>query len=302
MDFRLCLEVLELQGCKFVKIPYGLKSPKTSDWHKTYSSASDIDIGNENVGILLNESSNGIVAIDFDGSSSQAYFNSLFPDTTLPNTVAFTSTRLGRHQKLFKIDPKYFEYLSLKQLKTGVVDANGKHEQLELRFQYKKAAQSVLPNSTVIDDLGTRIYQYLEGSSPLDVEIATLPDAVLCYWLTLCNDLSEPEKVTIHHNDDMVVHLMETLKHYYSSLSYDEWIRVAWALKNSIGEYDAYSLMQYFYPEQEKGEYKKLMRSRPAGKQCTLGTIRYMIKSRGGVCANNQEEILLSAILNKRSH
>lgn len=300
MNFKLCLEILELQGCKFVKIPHGLKSPKTADWHKTYSNASDIDIGNENVGILLNEHSNGVVAIDFDGNSSHDYFKKLFPDTILPNTVAFTSTRVGRHQKLFKIDPQYFEYLSLKQLKTGTVDENGKHEQLELRFQYKKAAQSVLPNSTVTDDMGTRTYQYLEGSSPLDVEIAELPDAVLSYWLTLCNDLSEPEQVTIEHNDDMIVHLMETLKQYYPTLAYDEWIRVAWALKNTVGEGDAYSLMQYFYQEQEKGEYKRLMRSRPQGKRCTLGTIRYMIKAKGGMCANNQEEINLTNILNKK--
>lgn len=299
IDYKMCLEVLELQGCRFIKIPYGLKSPKNHDWHMNSVGSKDIVLGVDNVGILLNEQSNGVVAIDFDGSSTIDFYNKTF-NTVLPNTVAFTSTRIGRHQKLFKIDNEYFKYLSLKQIKTGVKDEYGKNEQIELRFQYQKAAQSVLPNSTVIDSLGTRTYQYLDGSSPLDVEIAMLPDEVLCYWLTLCNDLSEPETVEINHNEDMIVHLMETLKQYYPMLDYDDWIRVSWALKNSIGEYDATNLMKYFYPETVKNEYKKLMRSRPIGKQCTLGTVRYMIKKRGGLCANTQEEILLTQILNKK--
>lgn len=297
-DDILNLHILELQGCRFITIPKGLKSPKTNDWHKYPLQSKDINIDVENVGVLLNEHSNGIVAIDFDGSSAIDYYFKLFPNTPIPDTVSFTSTRIGRHQRLFKISNDYFEYLSLKQLKTGTIDKDGKAEQLELRFQFQKAAQSVLPPSTVIDNLGIRQYQYLPGLSPQDVEIATLPDIILSYWLQLCNDLSEPEKVTIDHNEDMIIHLAETLKKYYPILGYEEWIRVAWAFKNSIGEADAMSIMKYFWPEKEKNEYQRLMRSRPAGKRCTLGTIRYMIKIKGGYCANNNEELMLTKLLN----
>lgn len=302
-DFKLDLQILELQGAKFVSIPHGLKSPKHNDWHKTPLTLQQIDIKKDNIGIMLTEKSNGIVAIDFDGMSSIDYYYKLF-NIDIPDTVAFTSTREGRHQRLFKINSEYFQYLSLKQLKTGTVGSDKKAEQLELRFQYEKAAQSVLPPSIVTDDLGTRQYQYLPNLSPQDIEIAELPEEILVHWLLLCNDIEEKKEIdysiVIDHNEDMIVHLAETLKFYYPTLSYDEWIRVSWAFKNSVGEYDSLSIMQYFWPEEKKGEYKKLMRSKPNGKKCTLGTIRHMIKMKGGSCANNEDEILLCKILNEK--
>lgn len=305
---RLDLEILELHGAKFVRIPRGLKSPKSNDWHKHPLCLSDIDTNTDNIGIILNNSSNGLVAIDFDGNSSIDYFKKIFPNTEIPDTVAFTSTRSGRHQRLFRITKDYYDVLSLKQLKTGVVDSDGKHEQLELRWQYEKGAQSVLPPSVVSDDKGTRTYQWLHGLSPSEVDVAELPEEVLVYWLKLCNDLTEPKEfdknIDITHTDDMVAHLAETLKKYYTTLSYDEWIRVAWGFKNSVGESDALALMKYYWPENQKGEYNRLMKARAPSKQCTLGTIRYMIKQKGGHCANNQDEILLCKLLNmkKKSH
>jgi hypothetical protein len=191
--------------------------------------------------------------------------------------------------------------LSLKQIKTGVIDEYNKHEQLELRGGFDKAAQSVLPPSFVVDNLGERTYKWLDNLSPQDVLIADLPEEVLVYWLTICNDLEEKpvEQIEIPHNDDMIAHLAETLHQYYPILNYDEWIRVSWAFKNSAGEQIASDLMRYYYPEKQKGEYKKLFRSQPGGKKCTLGTIRYMIKKAGGVCANNESEIKMCELMNK---
>lgn len=302
---RLNLEILELQGAKFVRIPKGLKSPKSNDWHKNPLCLDDINIETDNIGIILNSSGQGLVAIDFDGTSTIDYWKTLFPNTDIPKTVAFTSTRPGRHQRLFRINKDYYDVLSLKQLKTGVIGSDGKHEQLELRWQFEKGAQSVLPPSTVTDSNGTRVYQWLEGLSPSEVDIVDLPEEVLVYWLLLCNDLSNnteiDTKIDITHTDDMVAHLAETLKKYYSSLTYDEWIRVAWGFKNSVGESDALALMKYYWPENQRGEYNRLMRAKAPGKHCTLGTIRYMIRQKGGVCANNENEILLCQVLNKKN-
>lgn len=294
------LEILQLHGARFVSIPRGLKSPKNHDWHKSPKTIQELDIVNENVGIILNSSSNGLVAIDFDGESSKEFFRKTF-NIEIPETVSFTSTREGRHQRLFKISSEYFDYLSLKQLKTGVIDSDGKHEQLELRFQKDKAAQSVLPPSYVKDDKGERTYQYLEGLSPSEIDICELPEEILVHWLKLCNDLEEREveKVELPHTEDMVVHLAETLKQYYPTLSYDEWIRVAWGFKHSVGDIVALDLLRYFWPEKEKGEYRRLMRSQSSGRKCTLGTIRYMIKQKGGKCANTQEELDMVKLLNK---
>lgn len=288
-----------------MRIPRGLKSPKNNDWHKHPLNLDEIDIDTDNIGIILNSSSNGLVAIDFDGHSSIEHFKKLFPNTDIPETVSFTSTRDGRHQRLFKITKEYYDVLSLKQLKTGVMGDDGKHEQLELRWQNTKAAQSVLPPSIVTDDKGTRTYQWVKGLSPSEVDIVELPEEVLVFWLLQCNDLSEPKEldknIDITHTDDMVAHLAETLKKYYTTLTYDEWIRVAWGFKNSVGESDALALMKYYWPENQKGEYNRLMRARAPNRQCTLGTIRYMIKQKGGHCANNQDEILLCRLLNLKN-
>ena len=309
MNNKLNLEILQLQGASFVKIPKGKKGPNNNDWHKHPQTLDDIDIEVDNIGIILNEHSDCIVAIDFDGYSSIDYFYSIFPNTHIPDTVSFTSTRPGRHQRLFKISSEYKDYISLKQLKTGVLGDDGKPEQLELRWQKNlMAAQSVLPPSYVNDDKGSRTYQWLEGLSPSEVIIADLPEEVLVYWLKLCNDLREPldrdTNIDITHTDDMVAHLAETLKKYYNVLTYEEWIRVAWGFKNSVGEGDALALMQYYWPEEKRGEYQRLMRSRSPSRQCTLGTIRYMIKQKGGHCANNENEILICKLLNlkKKSH
>jgi hypothetical protein len=301
MDKKLDLEILQLQGARFVRIPRGLKGPQSSDWHKYPLTVDQIDIGKDNLGIILNSSSNGIVAIDFDGFSSIDYFYKLFPNTNIDTTVSFTSTRPGRHQRLYRISREYFDYLSLKQLKTGTIDSDGKHEQLELRFQKDKSAQSVLPPSFVSDDKGERTYQWLEGCSPQETDIIDLPDEVLAYWLTICNEVYEPkESVILPHTDDMVAHLAETLQKYYPVLSYDEWIRVAWGFKHSVGDSIALDIMRYYWPERQQGEYKKLMRSQSNGKRCSLGTIRYMIKQRGGNCAVNPEEIHLCNLLNSK--
>lgn len=300
MEKTLNLEILQLQGARFVRIPRGLKGPQSADWHKYPLTLDQIDIEKDNIGIILNSSSSGIVAIDFDGFSSIDYFYKLFPNTNIDTTVSFTSTRSGRHQRLYRIKPEYFDYLSLKQLKTGTIDDDGKHEQLELRFQKSNVgAQSVLPPSWVSDNKGERTYQWLPECSPSETDIIDLPEEVLVYWLTLCNDLSTPkESVILPHTDDMVAHLAETLQKYYPTLSYEEWIRVAWGFKHSVGDSIALDIMKYYWPERKQGEYQKLMRSQNSGKKCTLGTIRYMIKQRGGNCAQNPNEIHLCNLLN----
>ena len=49
--------------------------------------------------------------------------------------------------------------------------------------------------------------------------------------------------------------------------------------------------MKYYYPETKRGEYQKLMKSRPNGKVCTIGTIIKMIKDKGGSIKSNYNDL-----------
>ena len=230
----------------------------------------------------------------------EQYFAARWPGVELPHTVAFTSTRPGRHQRLFQVEPEVIPVLALKQLKTGVQDTSGtrpKAEQLELR---SGAVQSVLPPSWVSDDIGSRMYQWCPGCEPDQVVIAPLPDAVLETWLELLiTPPLSPAPTAPPVTEAQALHLAETLKQHYNTLSYDQWIRVAWAFKNELGTAAAQDIMRYYWPETDRGEYAQLMKSQPQGRRSTFGTLNYMIQQAGGAVARRQEEQDLADIVNR---
>jgi len=300
MSIHTQLEILQLQGARFVPIPRGSKAPVRNGWQTQPQTLNTVDLEESNIGIILGTPSSGIVSIDFDGASAEQYFAARWPDVELPPTVAFTSTRPGRHQRLFQVEPAVAQVLALKQLKTGVQDTTGarvKHEQLELRAG---AVQSVLPPSWVSDDIGSRTYQWLDNSAPDQVAIADLPDAVLETWLEMLVPPPMPSAPTAPPvTEAQALHLAETLKQHYNTLSYDQWIRVAWAFKNELGAHVAQDIMRYYWPETAQGEYAQLMQSRPQGRRSTFGTINYMIQQAGGAVARRDEEQDLADIINR---
>jgi hypothetical protein len=105
---------------------------------------------------------------------------------------------------------------------------------------------------------------------------------VLAYWLTISNP--EPEVIeTVDRlpiTEQEVIELAAELKSLYPKLDYDTWIRVTWAFCNTIGTEDGITLMKYHYPENTAGEYKRLQSQRPAGRICTMGTVKKLIRDR----------------------
>lgn len=300
MTIQTQLEILELQGARFVPIPRGSKAPVRNGWQTRPTELKHIDVTQSNLGIILGTSSSGIVAIDFDGASAEQYFATRWPDVVLPATVAFTSTRPGRHQRLFRVSEEIAAVLALKQLKTGVLDTTGsrpKHEQLELR---SGNVQSVLPPSWVSDDVGERTYQWLPESAPDQVAVAELPFAVLETWLEMLIVPPPPPPIDAPPvTEEQALKLAETLKLHYTTLNYEQWIRVAWAFKNELGAAVAHDIMRYYWPESERGEYAQLMRSRPTGRRSTFGTLHYMIQQAGGAVARHNEEQDLADVINR---
>ena len=140
-------------------------------------------------GIRTGKISDGIVAIDFDGSSAMQKALELSGGKLLPDTVTFTSNRLGREQRLYLIPQEYWGSIRTTKIKTGVIDDDGKPEQLELRWD---GCQSVLPPS-----VHPKTGHYDWRRSPQEVALAPAPMWVISAML------AEPELA--HHQPERYV-------------------------------------------------------------------------------------------------
>ena len=127
-------------------------------------------------GLRLGDVSGGLLAVDIDGSSAQDLLTAL-AETSLPETVSWTSGKPGRRQLLYQIPDSYREQLQSFRRKTitqweGVTAHPG--ELLELRYNQH---QSVLPPSFHRD---TGQYYWLV--SPEEINVAIAP-TWLCEFL-----------------------------------------------------------------------------------------------------------------------
>lgn len=91
------------------------------------------------------------------------------------------------------------------------------------------------------------------------------------------------DKSTISDMDKLI----QEFKNYYPTLDYSTWIRITWAFCNELGNGEGISLMRYYYPENNKGEYDKLLTSKYNGKRCTIGTVKKMINDKKGKTYKN---------------
>jgi hypothetical protein len=265
------LEVLQLQNARFVAIPYGQKGPQTAGWQHNPQVLSAIPEAG-NVGMLLGKQT-GIMAIDFDGHWGRKHFDSeIGPVANVPSTVSWTSGKEGRSQMAFSVPVEYHDFLRTKKI-AGEIGSNGKAEGLELRWG---SVQSVLPPS-VHPETG-RPYIWL--NSPQDVPVAELPDFVLSWWLAEVN----PEPVQHKYEfvldnterEAKVLKCLEAIKQKQPVLGYDDWTVITWSVFNTL-EYDqqrTIALMSQYWPEQNRGEYSKLLTSRYTGtRKRTIGTL-----------------------------
>jgi len=192
--------------------------------------------------------SSGIVAIDADGHSAHEKIVELSGGEPLPETVAFTSNRLGRCQYLFYVPEEYWSSIKTTKIKTGVTGDDGKLEQLELRWD---GCQSVLPPSVHPE---TGFYRWVK--SPEEIAITPAPMWVIEKMLIQ----SEPVQEKPHREPTRYTQKLRTGKEwtvqewaldYLSALSpyraddYDDWLKVGLALhsvdNSLVTEWDNWS-------------------------------------------------------------
>jgi hypothetical protein len=279
-------ELAILTDCRFCNVTNGDKKPYPNNWQNIPLTLSQVQ--SNNIGLQLGKHSNGVCAIDFDGTDAIDYWTNTFPNYNIHelNTVMWTSGKEYRCQAMFTVPQIYWDVLKRK-----VVNS------LEFRW----GGQSVMPPSKLNDGR-----QYTWINSPSTTQIRELPDEILSHWLNLLlNDMPVYQHETIERpklTDDNIVKLADELKRHYPQLSYDEWIRVTWAFCNELGTHDGVAVMKYHYPESKQGEYRKFYNKTNSGKKITIGTVIKMIKDRSGTINLPKQsylEVRLAEIRNK---
>lgn len=105
----------------------GSKAPYLSGWQKTPFSSQELidrhasDRRTHAVGLLTGVASDGILAVDHDGSSCDPLIEKLSKlalDKALPKTVGFSSGKPGRYQLLYQMPQLFWEYISNKTVLT----------------------------------------------------------------------------------------------------------------------------------------------------------------------------------------
>jgi DNA polymerase elongation subunit (family B) len=155
----------------------GRKTPYLKGWERKPVAKQCIGIiaqGNRKchgVGLLLGELSGGLLAVDHDGDSCNSLIEQLTAvpiQEALPQTVGFTSGKLGRYQLLYQVPELFRPYIRSKVILTGVKGSNGKDEQLDFRWSGR---QSVILGSHP----ETGGYQWLPSQTPWEVKVAQCP-------------------------------------------------------------------------------------------------------------------------------
>lgn len=126
------------------------------------------------IGVLGGPTSGGLLFVDHDGISATAELERLgIPPSSIPKTVTCTSGRDGRFQLLLTIPEQYWPQLKNRRVfATGSVDADGKAEQLDLRWTRH---QSIVIGSHPI----TGRYRWIRDRSPAQLQVAVAPTSII---------------------------------------------------------------------------------------------------------------------------
>jgi hypothetical protein len=126
------------------------------------------------IGVIAGEISGGLLFVDHDGISATAELERLgIPPRSIPETVMVTSGRDGRLQVLLTIPKQYWPQLKNRRVfDTGAVDADGKAENLDLRWNRH---QSIVIGTHPV----TGRYRWIKGRSPAHVTVAEAPTSII---------------------------------------------------------------------------------------------------------------------------
>lgn len=151
------------------------KRPYLHDWPNNPltrdQAAAEIRSGRAKaIGVIAGPPSGGLLFVDHDGISATAKLEELgIPLRSLPPTICWTSGRDGRFQLAYTVPESYWPSLRTRRVfKTGKLDADGKAENLDLRWV---GHQSVMIGAHP----QTTGYRWTRRRSPAEQPVAEAP-------------------------------------------------------------------------------------------------------------------------------
>ena len=156
--------------------------------------AAEITAGRARAVGVIAGSPSGLLFVDHDGISATAELERLgLPLRDLPKSFAMTSGKDGRFQIIYRVPSDFWEAMRGQRIfKTGVIDAQGKAEQLDLRWT---GHYSVV----VGEHPETSGYRWLRGRGPTEQALADAPTGLI----ELLLDLPDPEPLPLLTQDDL---------------------------------------------------------------------------------------------------
>jgi hypothetical protein len=70
--------------------------------------------------------------------------------------------------------------------------------------------------------------------------------------------------------------ILKRLKSRRPVLSYDEWLIVSFGIASHVGTQVAEVMLQEYYPEQSRGEYRRLFKAYNASRSPTIGSVVFL--------------------------
>jgi predicted P-loop ATPase len=274
-------------GWGFVAVD-GEKRPYQTKWQERPLTkaklAAELKAGRARaIGVCCGVPSGGLLFLDHDGKSASTILREWgCPMSSLPRSWTVTSGRDGRFQVIYQVPKHYWDGIVTRKYKTGVTDAEGKPEQVELRWT---GCQSVVAGDHPL----TPGYHWVTKYTPDDLPIAEAPSELLERMLKPVATAVVLAEVRTGDDD------ATRARSYLDALSagraddYDDWLAVGMAL-HSVGDDALLDDWEQWSAQSGKHKPSDCQRKWKSFKKSgiTLGTLGDMAKKDGWRGASRQ--------------
>jgi predicted P-loop ATPase len=235
------------------------------------------------IGVCCGVPSGGLLFLDHDGKSASTILREWgCPMSSLPRSWTVTSGRDGRFQVIYQVPQHYWDGIVTRKYKTGVTDAEGKPEQVELRWT---GCQSVVAGDHPL----TPGYHWVTKYTPDDLPIAEAPSELLERMIKPVATAVVLSEVRTGDDD------ATRARSYLDALSagraddYDDWLAVGMAL-HSVGDDALLDDWEQWSAQSGKHKPSDCQRKWRSFKKSgiTLGTLGDMAKKDGWRGASRQ--------------
>jgi predicted P-loop ATPase len=274
-------------GWGFVAVD-GEKRPYQTKWQERPLTkaklAAELKAGRARaIGVCCGVPSGGLLFLDHDGKSASTILREWgCPMSSLPRSWTVTSGRDGRFQVIYQVPKHYWDGIVTRKYKTGLTDAEGKPEQVELRWT---GCQSVVAGDHPL----TPGYHWVTKYTPDDLPIAEAPSELLERMLKPVATAVVLAEVRTGDDD------ATRARSYLDALSagraddYDDWLAVGMAL-HSVGDDALLDDWEQWSAQSGKHKPSDCQRKWRSFKKSgiTLGTLGDMAKKDGWRGASRQ--------------